>query len=135
MDTSSLETVALIGALLGVSSHLGYFIRGEHHKYGMRILKSFILAPALLFIAVLKYGNEKTYSEARVVTAVASISYFTTLIASILTYRAFFHPLRNFPGPLSLRLSKFSHLCYIARHSRNHIFEDELFNKYGEFVR
>lgn len=35
-----------------------------------------------------------------------ALSFYTSLISSILTYRAFFHPLGNFPGPFPAKLTK-----------------------------
>ncbi|TVY35049.1 Cytochrome P450 monooxygenase [Lachnellula subtilissima] len=68
-------------------------------------------------------------------TAVASVSFLSTLTLSILTYRAFFHPLRNFPGPFGAKFSGFSHVFRIVKESRNHVEVDKLHKKYGEFVR
>ncbi|KAF4626682.1 hypothetical protein G7Y89_g11474 [Cudoniella acicularis] len=135
MDTRSMETITFLGAVLGVASHLGYFIRGEYHLQSTRILALFVFSPAILFFTILRYENNNSYFEAGKVTAIVTGSYTTTLVTSMLIYRAFFHPLRAFPGPLSLKLSKFSHVFYIAKKSRNYIFAGELFKQYGEFVR
>ena len=135
MATITLEFVAIVGATLGVASHLGYFIHGEHHMQSTRILAFFVVAPIALFVTASRYTDGNSYLEAGKLTAVATGSYLTALTTSILIYRAFFHRLRNFPGPLSARLSKVTHVFRIAKNSRNYILAEQMFEKYGEFVR
>ena len=130
-----MQAVALVGAVMGVASHLGYFIHGEHHMHGMRIILSFITVTILLFISVLRLDGNHSYTGAGLITAIALVSYLSTLTLSILTYRAFFHPLRNFPGPFTAKLSKFAHVFRIAKESRNHVEADKLHKEYGDFVR
>ncbi len=131
----TLEVVAIVGATLGVASHLGYFIHGEHHMQSTQILAFFLLAPLILFITASRQTFNKSYLEASKITAVATGSYLAALSTSILTYRVFFHPLRNFPGPFTAKLSKVAHFLRIAKNSRNFILADEMLEKYGEFVR
>lgn len=135
MDAATLQAVALVGAVLGVVSHLGYFIHGEHHMHGTRFILSFFAITTFLFVSVIRLDGNHSYTAASQTTAVASISYLSTLTLSILTYRAFFHPLRNFPGPFSAKLSNFSHVFRILKESRNYIEVDKLHQEYGEFVR
>jgi tryprostatin B 6-hydroxylase len=135
MATITLEVIAALGTTLGVASHLGYFIHGEHHMQSTWILAVFMLAPFILFIIVSRYTAGNSHLEAGKIAAVATGSYFTALSTSILVYRAFFHPLRNFPGPFTAKLSKLTHVLQIAKNSRNFIFAEEMFEKYGEFVR
>lgn len=135
MAVMTLEVVAIIGATLGVASHLGYFIHGEHHMQATKITAFFLLAPLLLFVMVLRDLEGHSYIEAGKITAVGTTSYFLALSASLLIYRTFFHPLRNFPGPFSARLSKIVHVLRIAKDSKNYLLSDQMFEKYGEFVR
>lgn len=135
MVTFPLEVVALVGATLGVASHLGYFIHGEHHMQATKITALFVIAPLLLFVTISRYIVDHPYIEARKITAVGTGCYITALSTSILIYRAFFHPLRNFPGPFSARLSKVVHVLWIAKSSKNYLLQEKLFEKYGEFVR
>ncbi|TVY16496.1 Cytochrome P450 monooxygenase FCK2 [Lachnellula arida] len=135
MDAATLEAVALVGAVLGVASHLGYFIHGEHHMQGTRIYLSFFAVTTFLFVSVIRLDGNHSYLAASQTTAAASLSYLSTLTLSILTYRAFFHPLRNFPGPFSAKLSNFSHVFRIFKDSRNFVEVDKLHQEYGEFVR
>jgi len=135
MAAITLQLIAVVGATLGVASHLGYFIHGEHHMQSTRILAFFVVAPLALFVTASRYTDGNSYLEAGKLTAVATSSYFTALTSSILVYRAFFHRLRNFPGPFSAKLSKVTHVFQIAKHSRNYVLAEQMFEKYGEFVR
>ncbi|KAL2861147.1 uncharacterized protein BJX67DRAFT_314377 [Aspergillus lucknowensis] len=54
--------------------------------------------------------------------------------ASVL-YRAFFHPLRNFPGPPLAKLSALWPSRKNATDSKFHATVDALHEKYGDFVR
>jgi hypothetical protein len=135
MTSITLEFFAILGATLGVASHLGYFIHGEHHMQSTRILAFFVVAPLVLFVTASRYIDGDSYLEAGKLTAVVTSSYLTALTASILIYRAFFHRLRNFPGPFSAKLSKVIHVFRIAKNSRNYILAEQMFEKYGEFVR
>ncbi|KAH8797552.1 cytochrome P450 monooxygenase-like protein [Hyaloscypha sp. PMI_1271] len=135
MANLKLEVAALVGTALGVASHLGYFIHGEHHMQATRIAAFFIIAPVLLFIVTLRDTDGHSYSKAGKITAVGTASYFTALSTSILIYRAFFHPLRRFPGPFSAKLSKITHVLRIAKDSKNYLLNEQMFDKYGEFVR
>jgi cytochrome P450 family 628 len=135
MVAPTLEVIALVGTALGVASHLGYFIHGEHHMQATKIAAFFIIAPLVLFVTVSKYIENDSYVEAGKITAVATGSYFAALSTSILIYRAFFHPLRNFPGPLSAKLSKVTHVLRIGKSSKNYLLNEQMFEKYGEFVR
>jgi hypothetical protein len=65
---------------------------------------------------------------------VLSIIYLVTLTASILTYRAFFHPLRHFPGPFAARLSQFW-LTVLSFGGKRHETVRALHQKHGDFIR
>lgn len=135
MDATTLQTVAVVGGVLGVASHLGYFIHGEHHMHGSRILLSFFTITAFLFMAVLRLAENHYFLAASRITATASASFLGTLTISILTYRVFFHPLRNFPGPFGAKFSKFSHFFLNIKDVRNFQLVDKLHKQYGEFMR
>ncbi|RDW77473.1 cytochrome P450-12 [Coleophoma cylindrospora] len=135
MGTSPAVVAALIGSVFGVTSHLGYFIHGEHHMQSGRILLSFLFGPILIFIGILRLDGSSSTAIAAKLTTITSASYLTALSLSILTYRIFFHPLRNFPGPFSAKLSKLTHVLRVAKHSDSFRRADELHKKYGEIVR
>lgn len=56
------------------------------------------------------------------------------LYASIITYRIFFHPLRNIPGPRLAAVSKFWH-SFKLLNLQNQKLLTELHEKYGDIVR
>jgi hypothetical protein len=135
MEIPSPLTTSVVAAAIGVASHLGYFIHGEHHKVSNRILAVFTVAPFILFYGLLRVTENASSFLLTKTTAVATFSYFTALITSILTYRAFFHPLRNFPGPFSYRLSKLVQVANIAKDSQNYLQSEGLRKQYGDIVR
>ena len=100
-----------------------------------RYLGIFTIAPALLFFTLVRLLDNASYSDVAKTTAVATISYFAALITSILSYRVFFHPLRNFPGPFSYRFSKLFQVANLAKESRNFEQAERLRQKYGDIVR
>ena len=136
MATIPLAATALVGAILGVASHLGYFIRGEHHMSGPKIVAALVAFPAFLYIAVLRHVEQDSYSQAGRVTTIATGSYISAVLASISIYRLFFHKLGKFPGPWYLKLTKWNHaLLLMFRGARNYQRIDEWHEKYGDIVR
>ena len=129
-----LLSVLLLFAPLGLFSHLAYFIHGEHHMQSIRVLSAFALGHPTLFILVLLTGDIPLFNAIKV-TAVASTSFFSALIISILTYRMWFHPLRHFSGPLPARLTKFTHSLRLLARSDNFAQTDQLHKKFGDIVR
>lgn len=128
-------TTSLVAGAIGIASHLGYFMHGEHHMQSARYLAIFTIAPILVFGAFARLTDNVPFSILAKTTAIATFSYFAALITSILTYRLFFHPLGNFPGPFSYRFSKLVHVANIAKESRNFEQAEELRHKYGDIVR
>lgn len=132
---TSMASVSVLAAALGVVSHLGYFIHGEHHMQSPRILSIFFLAPVAIFSWLLISKDGSSVFEAAKVTIAISSSYFAALALSILSYRVFFHPLRHFPGPLSARLTKLTHVARLLPRSDNFAQAHQLHQKYGDIVR
>ncbi|OBT38604.1 hypothetical protein VE00_11101 [Pseudogymnoascus sp. WSF 3629] len=134
LSSISIASVSVLAGALGVISHLGYFIHGEHHMQSVRILCTFVLGP-LIFFACELFLYDFPIIEAGKATIVASTSYFVALTLSILSYRVFFHPLRHFPGPFSARLTKLTHVARLLPNSDNFAQAHQLHQKYGEIVR
>ncbi|PMD67138.1 cytochrome P450 monooxygenase-like protein [Hyaloscypha bicolor E] len=128
-------SLASLGAVLGVSSHLGYFIHGEHHRQAVRLFTVLTTSPVAIFILISKLDEPASITFAAQKTAIAMLSYLASLIASILTYRIFFHPLRHFPGPFTAKLTKLSHVLRLLEKSDNYIQADQLHKEYGDVVR
>lgn len=120
-----------ITATAGVASHLGFFIRGEHHIAAPIIARVyFVLLLAVYFLGIRYLG----IYEGSEVAAIVSGVYVASLLSSIIIYRKLFHRIRDFPGPYLAGASKLWHLFHV-RDSHNHLFLDKLHDKYGTFVR
>jgi tryprostatin B 6-hydroxylase len=136
MQTGMLSpgTIASLSAALGVGSHLGYFIHGEHHMHSVRLLLLLLASPIVLFVLFIRIDDNSVVAAAwNSATAVGS--YLGSLTASILIYRVCFHPLRKFPGPFSAKLTKLSHVLRLVRNLDNYLQADRLHKKYGDIVR
>ena len=61
--------------------------------------------------------------------------FWSTLVTSIFVYRLSpWHPLAKYPGPLLCKLSKF-YLGYLSLGGKQHLYYNELHQKYGNAVR
>ncbi|KAI1123217.1 cytochrome P450 [Nemania abortiva] len=126
--------VASLSAIAGVVSHLSYFIHGEHMLTAYKlVILAFLGQPAALLLLTTVAGWP--FSYAAQLTSVSYGAYMTALFTSILVYRAFFHPLRHFPGPKLAGLSQFYHFFHIRAKVDNYRHLDRLHRKYGEYVR
>ena len=119
--------------VLGLASHLLFFIRGEHHLAGPLLLRLYVLAGVALFGGQLWWHGYRV-REAVEWTALVVGAYVGALGGSIVVYRLFFHRLRKFPGPFGARVSKFWQVLRVLD-SRNHLLLDRLHARYGDFVR
>ncbi|OAP61728.1 hypothetical protein AYL99_03931 [Fonsecaea erecta] len=63
-----------------------------------------------------------------------NICYFAALGYSIAIYRLLLHPLREYPGPILGKLSKF-HFSYICGTGNSHRYLEALHQRYGDVVR
>ncbi|KAL9133026.1 MAG: hypothetical protein Q9175_005796 [Cornicularia normoerica] len=63
-----------------------------------------------------------------------SIAYVLSLLTSVTVYRKFFHRLRDFPGPFMASVTKLWQTMKTLD-SQNHILLDDLYKRYGDFVR
>lgn len=131
--TTSQPSLAVPAALLGALSHATYFIRGEHHTEAWRIIQLTALGSVSATVALVYNAEFRVYDAISVVlTGVASFTF--GLLASMLMYRAFFHPLQHIPGPFNARLSK----LWFGFHSasgKGYQRLKELHETYGDIVR
>jgi hypothetical protein len=133
MVENYLEILVPALAVAGITFHLGYFIKGEHHMNALFLFRTAITLCLLLYSTeVCMYGM--TPSRALVDTTTLVLAFTIPLFTSIACYRLCFHRLRGFPGPSMAALSKMWH-CWQARHSRNHLVLEKLHKQYGTFVR
>ena len=122
-----------IAAGVGITSHILYFVRGEHHQHTLQFLHLLFYGffPSSFILARLLQVN---YVNAMQLGVLVVGSYLVALWCSMLTYRYFFHRLKSFPGPRLARLSKFYQfftgfrLDAFRRSHQAHL-------KYGNFVR
>ena len=122
-----------IGAVVGVLSHVLYFIRGEHHQHTLQYLQ-ILFYGFFPFSFVLARLWQVQYAQAVQLSAVVIGTYLLALCMSMLIYRSLFHPLHDFPGPRLAKLSKFYQFFTGLRldaFRRTH----EAHRKYGNFVR
>jgi cytochrome P450 family 628 len=134
MQLPSAQVCLALGAV-GITSHLMYFIHmGMTPLPVPRLVFSALAAPLVLpFIASFSLRIDPIQA---VVTAwIWWSSYLIGLLASMVTYRLFFHPLRRFKGPFLSRISQFYHLSQIYPRVDHYRKIDELHREYGEFVR
>ena len=68
-------------------------------------------------------------------TSVTFALYWGTLVLSIALYRLSpYHPLSRYPGPVILRLSKWS-MAWVSRGGKRHLYTQELHRRYGDVIR
>ena len=117
----------------GVISHYSFFINGDHHIHAP------MLSLLLLFIIFLLWFYHSEVQDDGQYKAIENtfadiVAFSATLLTSMTIYRVFSHPLRGFPGPPLARITKFWHIWKV-RKAKNHLLMEEMFNKYGDFVR
>jgi len=129
-----LRDVALSGMVLGFLSHWLVFIRGEHLTGAPRYFVAALTSPSIITLVLIRLLN---FPARRALAAAAAgwASYFAALFASMLVYRGWFHPLRNFPGPYWARFSQLWGVLKTASKTDNFRHLDRLHARYGEYVR
>ncbi|KAL2794966.1 cytochrome P450 [Aspergillus keveii] len=130
-------TILAMASLTGVALHLLFFKHVEVDKRPVSTAASFIVGYFLIASALPRISSEyKGFVWAYTVAFLAWSFLVISLWTSILVYRAFFHPLKNFPGPFGARLSKFWSLNKVLETNiRWYHTLDALHEKYGDFVR
>ena len=116
---------------LGIVSHLGYFIRGEHHWEFALLLKVFTTAFVVLIAVQMRIVEMQ---QAVSNTFLIAIAYFIALFMSVTIYRVYFHRLNGFPGPAAAKVTKLWHVTRIL-HCDNYRQLHQLHKEYGDFVR
>ena len=127
------DELLLCAGSAGVLSHLGYFIRGEHHLEAPILLRLFLLVLVILPIIGIRFG-QLGVQDAIFYTTPILMAYCTALFTSMILYRAFFHPLNEIPGPRLAKLTKLWHVTKLVNFD-NYRQVDRLHKQYGDFVR
>jgi hypothetical protein len=133
MSPSTL-VLALTSALLGLTSHLTYFIHSHHPFYHCTFIAlTFLLCPIISLVFLTRIASFPLREALRLV-AVTWWSFTGSIWLSMGIYRLFFHRLRRYPGPF---LAKLSQVWWVWRNLReqNYLVLDELHRTYGEYVR
>ncbi|KAF2019098.1 cytochrome P450 [Aaosphaeria arxii CBS 175.79] len=130
VDTGLATSAPLVA---GAAAYILYFHRGEHHfnPYGI-IQVHFVLAASVAAVLI-HYFDTPTAAALKTTASCAGL-YLTSLTTCTFAYRLFLNPLNKFPGPISARLSKFSHV-YQNRKLKSHHELQKLHQKHGKFVR
>jgi hypothetical protein len=122
------------GILCGVFLHQ-LVKRVELDRHPLSIFVSVVIAYFVLAAGLQsnQYENSlKAYGVALLVESFAILSLWTNM----LVYRAFLHPLKDFPGPFGARLSKFWSLGKVIQSNiRWYQVVGKLQEQYGDYVR
>ncbi|KAE8138750.1 cytochrome P450 [Aspergillus pseudotamarii] len=118
---------------LGLVSHWGFFVHGERDLGAANIARFHLLGTSLLIFAKVRLESVPIQDALRGTVTLLSL-YAGTLFFSILVFRLFWSPLNHIQGPLSLRLTKLTHVWKQARF-RNCEVLHELHKQYGDIVR
>jgi hypothetical protein len=122
----------LYSCLAGLIAHTGIFIHGEWHLKSRKIVFSHLLLGAVSY--VLLSTLSRSFDGALYQLAIAAACYIISLFTSMTVYRLFFHAAGSFPGPKLAAVTKLWHVFHILD-SRNFMFMEEIYKKYGAFVR
>ena len=125
--------VGVLAVTAGVASHLGFFKQGEHHLQGLRYLQLFLCLSTISIMVLMSWPG-MNFRLVFGTTVQFIFSYLVGLYGSLTIYRIFFHPLKKFPGPFSVKITG---LWFSARLMRLDAHKKvlALHRKYGDFVR
>ncbi|VUC23528.1 unnamed protein product [Clonostachys rosea] len=124
---------SLSSAVLGVLAHILVFRNVELDNFLLGCLTIAVTSYMSLLAFFLVHGTPilATFWEVGVILASFSVGVFF----SILIYRAFFHRLRNIPGPFGARLSKLYAAYLSSKEVKYHEELGKLQMEYGDFIR
>ncbi|KAF2710676.1 cytochrome P450 [Pleomassaria siparia CBS 279.74] len=91
-------------SVLGICMHVGYFWTNEHHMYGVRYLELAFLSVSGLTLSFL-FTSEQPLWQSFLNSSSAHVHVLLGLYSSLLIYRLFWHPLRQFPGPFPAKIT------------------------------
>ncbi|KAF2256020.1 cytochrome P450 [Trematosphaeria pertusa] len=126
-----LYTKPLSAAILGCVLHVLVFVRGEYHTHTPKMLRGYVVFIFAVFLIEREYSTSTSYAWNAILS---TASHLLGLFGSITMYRICFHPLRAFPGPRSLKVSKLFHVSRVLN-GQNHVFLEKIRREYGSFVR
>jgi hypothetical protein len=119
------SSVLLLGPLSAIALHEVVLRRHEVDHLALPIIVTSCVA----------YWTLVYYVGAAYATALAA-SFWAPLWLYIAAYRAYFHPLREYPGPFAARLSKWWTIKQTYDTNLHfHRVQQQLQRKYGDYVR
>ena len=131
--SAGLLPTAAVSAALGVCFHRS--IRTIEIDYRLwrliGIYAVFLASLMALYVNVCSF----TFFCAVERTVVVSTSFNTGLASSILIYRAFFHRLKDFPGPFGARVSRLYASAVSSKSLQYYLELQKMHDKYGDVVR
>lgn len=123
----------IIPLLAGVAVHLS--VRPfEIDRHTPKFILAYLVSFTALVAHLRSYGG-LGLAGSIVETATVAAGFNTGLFGSILVYRAFFHRLHRFPGPLLAKLTRFYALKTAALTLQTHLAIENAHDTYGDFVR
>ena len=129
------EELCAIAAILGLVAHQCFFRRVEVDTHPLLIALAFIGAPFAVKHILSNYFQQ--YAQMTCGTSFLIVGCFLfSLWTSMLLYRAFFHPLNKFRGPMPAKLSKIWAFVQTAKTGLKWYRVDAvLHQEYGDYVR
>lgn len=124
-------TLAAVGAMVGVGSHLLYWMHGLRAPQSAQIFWFHVAAFTL--VAALSVYSHGFVSGILAANALCW-SYLAGVFVSTAIYRVWFHRLCRFPGPFPAKVSKFYGM-WRARRLNAHNEAVAYHERYGDFVR
>lgn len=135
-DTAALLKLAASSALFGVLLHQT-FMRVELDRYPLCIVAGFIAIFCMQAFGLREFSAEfaPTWAGWQLALLVQAAA-LTSLTGNILVYRAWLHPLHDFPGPFGAKLSKVWSLRQVVKSGvRYYRVLGGLQEEYGDYVR
>jgi hypothetical protein len=120
----------LVSPCLALLTHAAVQYREPYGHHAVLTFLLYLCLAPLLFHSL----AELTWSQSFTAAAAELFTYVTTLTASILVYRLFFHPLRNVPGPRWAKTSMWAWVPIERRGLRVKVVH-EVHQRYGPVVR
>ena len=128
MSSLTIDTT-FAASVTGLLSHILY----NRHEPGIKVFFSNTTALTCLWAVFIGYLS-CSYLQATLQTLLFLAVHLAALSLSIASYRLFFHPLRQFPGPWAAKLTKWVDFYHTAPGKR-HEWLPSLHEKYGDIVR
>ncbi|KAH0493464.1 hypothetical protein TgHK011_000132 [Trichoderma gracile] len=132
--SSSWQVATCVSLLAGIASHHLVFRPYETDTYAWQLVFIYIASIATIFATHVHIGGYQVTPALLRTFFIASV-YNCSVLASILVYRALFHPLRHFPGPFLAGLSRFDAMGRMIHSRKGYEDIQRLHQKYGDIVR